>query len=161
MAPSSWPWLGIMTPFGGMRVITRSAQGLLGMSEEFSLLIRKIIKEELQAGKAVQLVDDIIVGGKTQEEAMENYLSILRKLALANIKISASKTHIFPKSADVMGWLWHQGGKLEPSPHRRNALVNTKQEDIQKVKDMRSFIGLYNTLRRATPNIATLLDPLV
>ena len=161
MAPSSWPWLGIMTPFGGMRVITRSAQGLLGMSEEFSLLIRKIIKEELQAGKAVQLVDDIIVGGKTQEEAMENYLSILRKLALANIKISASKTHIFPKSADVMGWLWHQGGKLEPSPHRRNALVNTKQEDIQKVKDMRSFIGLYNTLRRATPNITTLLDPLV
>ena len=161
MAQSSLPWLGIMTPFGGLRVITRSAQGLLGMSEEFTLLIRKIIKEELQAGKCVQLVDDIIVGGKTQQEAMENYLVILHKFSLANIKISAAKTHIFPKSADVMGWLWHQGGKLEPSPHRRNALANTKQEDIQKVRDMRSFIGLYNTLRRATPDISTLLDPLI
>jgi hypothetical protein len=37
-----------MTPFGGLRVITRSAQGLLGMSEEFILLVKKIIKEELQ-----------------------------------------------------------------------------------------------------------------
>ena len=160
MAEDSIPWLGVMTPFGGLRVITRSAQGLLGMSEQFSLLIRKIIKEELQQGKCLQLVDDIIIGGKTERETVDNYIAILSKLSLANIKVAAAKTHIFPKSVDVMGWLWHRGGKLEPSPHRRNALANTKQEDIKKVKDLRSFIGLYNTLRRATPNLASLLDPL-
>ena len=59
-----------------------------------------------------------------------------------------------------MGWVWKQGGKLEPSPHRRNALVNTKQEHIKKVRDMRSWVGLYKTLRRATPNIAHLMDKL-
>ena len=80
-----------MTPFGGLRVITRSAQGLLGMSEEFSLLVRKILKEELEQAKCCQLVDDIIVGGSTQQEAAENYLLILQKLALANLKVSASK----------------------------------------------------------------------
>ena len=160
MSPSSFAWLGLMTPFGGLRVITRSAQGLLGMSEEFSLLIRKILKEELQAGKCCQLVDDVIVGGSTQQEAAENYLIILQKLALANLKVSASKTHIFPDKVDVLGWVWKKGGKLEPSPHRRNALVNTKKEDVITVKDMRSFVGLYKTLRRASPNMAQLMAPL-
>ena len=160
MSKDSLPWLGVMTPFGGLRVITRSAQGLLGMSEEFTLLVRKIIQEELQAGKCVQLVDDIYVGGATQQEAASNYLAILRKFSLANLKIAASKTHIFPKQVDVLGWLWHEGGHIEPSPHRRNSLVNTRQEDIKKVKDMRSWLGLYKTLRRATPNISGLLDAL-
>ena len=160
MSKESIPWLGVMTPFGGLRVITRSGQGLLGMSEEFTLLLRKIIKEELQAKICVQLVDDFYVGGATQQEAASNYLTILKKFRLANLKISAAKTHIFPKQVDVLGWLWHEGGKIEPSPHRRSSLVNTRQEDIKKVKDMRSWLGLYKTLRRATPNIAILLDAL-
>ena len=160
MSPDSFQWLGIMTPFGGLRVITRSGQGLLGMSEEFSLLVRRIIQEELKAGKCTQLVDDIIVGGETREEAAANYVAILEKLHRANLKISAEKTHIFPESVDVLGWLWHQGGRLEPSPHRRNALTNMKQDDIKKVRDVRSWIGLYKTLRIATPHIASILDPL-
>ena len=160
MAPESYPWLGIMTPFGGLRVMSRSAQGLLGMSEEFSLLIREILKDELKQAKCCQLIDDIIVGGNTQQEAADNYLIILQKLALANLKVAASKTHIFPDKVDVLGWVWKKGGKLEPSPHRRNALVNTKQEDVVTVKDMRSFVGLYKTLRRASPNMAQLMAPL-
>ena len=160
MAPSSFQWLGLMTPFGGLRVITRSAQGLLGMSEEFSLLVRTILKEELQAGMCCQLVDDLIVGGNTQQETADNYMIILQKLALANLKVAASKTHIFPDQVDVLGWVWKRGGKLEPSPHRRNALVNTKKEDVITVKDMRSFVGLYKTLRRASPNMAQLMAPL-
>ena len=98
------------------------------------------------------MVDDIIVGGATKEEAAANYIAILEKLHKANLKVSAEKTHIFPESADILGWQWHQGGRLEPSPHRRNALTNMKQEDIKKVRDMRSWIGLYKTLRIATPH---------
>ena len=29
------PWLGVQTPFGGLRVMSRSGQGLAGMAEEF------------------------------------------------------------------------------------------------------------------------------
>ena len=160
MSPDCYQWLGVMTPFGGLRVITRSGQGLLGMSEQFSLLVRQILKEELQAGVCAQLVDDLIVGGSTMEETAANYIAILEKLHRANLKVSAEKTHIFPKTADILGWTWHQGGKLEPSPHRRNALSNMKQEDIKKIKDMRSWLGLYKTLRIATSHIANILDPL-
>ena len=77
MSEDSIPWLAIMTPFGGLRVIRRSGQGLLGQSEEFSLMIMKIIKEELQAGKCCLLIDDVVVGGETQEE--DTMLNIYRK----------------------------------------------------------------------------------
>ena len=160
MAPEDFQWLGVMTPFGGLRVITRSGQGLLGMSEEFNLLVRRIIKEELKEGKCTQLIDDIIVGGATREEATQNYTAILKKLHTANLKIAAEKTHIFPETVDILGWVWHQGGRLEPSPHRRNALANMRKDDIKKVRDMRSWIGLYKTLRIATPHISSILDPL-
>ena len=160
MHPDAMPWLAIMSPYGGLRVMTRSGQGLLGQSEELNLLIKKILKDELQAGKCCQIVDDIYIGGDTQEEAAANYISILQKFTRANLKFSSRKVFIFPQQADILGWVWRQGGKIEPSPHRKNALTNTKTDDIKKIKDMRSWIGLYKTLRRATPNIYSLLEPL-
>ena len=81
----------------------------------------------------------------TQEEAAATYFKILNKFKLANIKVAASKTFVFPQQVDILGWVWRQGGRLEPSPHRRNALVNTNQESIKKVRDMRSWVGLYKT----------------
>ena len=84
LSRDSLEWLGVMTPFGGLRVITRSAQGLLGMSEEFNLLVKKIIKEELHEGKCCQIIDDVFIGGETQEEAAATYIKILNKFKLAN-----------------------------------------------------------------------------
>ena len=131
---------------------------MLGQSEEFNLL-KKVLKEELQEGIYCQIIDDVYVGGQTQGETANNYICILHKLALANLKVSASKTFIFPEQADILGWVWKQGGKLEPSPHRRNALANTNIDYIKKVKDMHSWLGLYKTWHRATPNIYQLLKP--
>ena len=75
------------------------------------------------------------------------------------MKITPEKTFIFPKQADVLGWVWKEGGFLQPSPHRQLALTNTKTEDILKVRDMRSWVGLFKTLHMATPNISTILAP--
>jgi hypothetical protein len=159
MDPQDCPWLGIATPFGGIRFLRRSGQGLLGQSEELEELLTKILKPELQAGQCCKIADDIIMGAETYEEAAAIYEKILAKLCVANIKLAASKTHIFPQKADVLGWQWHEGGKLTPSPHRQLALKNTKQEDIVTIKDMRSWVGLYKTLLIATPNLATIMDP--
>ena len=46
------------------------------------------------------------------------------------------------------------------SPHRRSSLLNTKEEDIKTVQDMRSFIGLYKTLHIATPAMSRFITPL-
>ena len=159
MEPEDSKWLGVATPFGGIRFLRRSGQGLLGQSEELEELLTKIIKEELQQGKCCKIADDIFVGGQTHEEATNTYADILKKLHQANIKISAKKTHIFPLTADILGWTWKQGGRLLPSPHRQLALKNTRQEDVITIKDLCSWVGLYKTLLIATPQLAQIMDP--
>ena len=105
MSDKSIPWLGVQTPFGGLRAISRSGQGLLGQAEEFDEVLAKVLKEELKEGICTKIVDDIYVGGATQKEASANYIRILSKLDNANLKISPNKTHIFPTSVDVLGWV--------------------------------------------------------
>ena len=39
------PFLGIMTPFGGLWVLARSGIGLIGQSEELEELMAKVLKE--------------------------------------------------------------------------------------------------------------------
>ena len=159
MSDKSIPWLGVQTPFGGLRVIARSGQGLLGQAEEFDEVLAKVLKQELMDGICTKIVDDIYVGGETQRDAVLNYIRILSKLKNSNLKITASKTHIFPSSVDVLGWVWKRGGYLSPSPHRQCALTNVRQEDVKKIRDMRSWLGLYKTLHIATPNITAMLEP--
>ena len=65
MAADDIPWLGVQTPFGGLRVMSRSGQGLSGMAEEFDELMAKILKEEMMQGICAKIVDDCYVGGTT------------------------------------------------------------------------------------------------
>ena len=134
-------WLGITTPFGGLRYLKRSGQGLIGQSEELDEMLFRVLGHEMKEGKVARIADDIYIGGRDPKETADNYNQVLKKLQVANIKISASKTKVFLKSIDVLGWVWKQGGYLSPSPHRVNALKNTKQQDIINVKDMRSWLG--------------------
>ena len=63
-------------------------------------LLAKVLKQELQEGICIKIVDDVYVGGDSQEDAAENYFKILKKLSQANLKITAEKTKIFPKETD-------------------------------------------------------------
>ena len=159
MSGSAIPWLGVQTPFGGLRECSRSGQGLMGQAEEFDELMAKVLKEELKEGICTKIVDDVYIGGETQTEVSLNYIRILSKLKNANLKVTPEKTSIFPSSVDVLGWVWKKGGYLSPSPHRQCALANTKVDDINKVKDMRSWVGLFKTLHIVTPNITEMLEP--
>ena len=153
------PWLGVNTPFGGLRYFKRSGQGLIAQSEELDELLAKVLKNEMQQGIVARIADDLYIGGKTQKETAENYQQIISKLSQANLKLSAAKTNIFPKSVTILGWIWSEGGYLSASPHRTNALKNIKVKDIKTIKDMRSFTGLFKTLLPASKDLTLLLDP--
>ena len=71
MQPDDSKWLGIATPFGGIRFMRRSGQGLLGQSEELEELLTKILKQELQSGQCCKIADVIFVGGSTHAEAAD------------------------------------------------------------------------------------------
>ena len=105
MADDVQQWLGIMTPFSGLRVLARSGQGLLGQSEELDELMAKVLGEDIKEGRAIKLQDDIIIAGDDQLEAAKNYVRVLEKLHLANLRAEPSKTVIFPKLANISGWV--------------------------------------------------------
>ena len=154
--PEAHQWLGIMTPFSGLRALACSGQGLLGQSEELYklLLMVQILHQEYKESRAIKIQEEHL-------EATKNYITILEILYLANIRAEPNKTFIFPKTMDTAGWVWQEGRFLEVIPHTRSSLINTKEEDITKVKHMRSFIGLYKTLCMATPAMSrfiTLLE---
>merc|ERR1711940_461755 len=100
MSEDAIPWLGVQTPFGGLRVLSRSGQGLMGMAEEFDELTAKVLKQEMQDGICAKIVDDVVVGGETMEEAAKNYIRVLKQLHAANLKVSPEKTVIFPKKTE-------------------------------------------------------------
>lgn len=83
MARNDMQWLGVQTPFGGLRIMSRSGQGLAGMAEEFDELTSKILKDEIKEGIMAKIVDDCYIGGNTQEETAKNYARVLEKLANA------------------------------------------------------------------------------
>ena len=152
-------WLGISSPFGGLRFMKRSGQGLIGQSEELDELLSKVLCTEMTLGIVARIADDLYIGGNTPMDTAINYEKVLSKLNSANLKVSADKTKIFLDSVDILGWVWKHGGYLSPSPHRLNSLKNTSPDDISNIKEMRSWIGLYKTLLPASPNLTLLLDP--
>ena len=78
IAEDDQQWLGIMTPFSRLRVLTRSGQGLLGQSDELDELMANILGDKIKEGRATKIQDNIIIGGNTQLEAAQNYVKILQ-----------------------------------------------------------------------------------
>ena len=84
-----------MTPYRGVRVLTRAGQGLLGSDVELEELLKRVLGEEISAGYCVSIRDDIVIGGNTIDEAINNYSSVLSKFHLNNLKLSPSKRWLF------------------------------------------------------------------
>ena len=120
----------------------------------------KILNQEMKEGIITKIQDDIVIGGDTQMQTAKNYIRVLNKLDLANLRVEPQKVIIFLESADIAGWIWEKGGMLSVSPHRKNSLTNMREHNITKIKHLQSFLGLYKTLQMATPGISRVLAPL-
>ena len=93
-----------MTPYKGVRVMTRTGQGLLGSDVELEELLCRVLGQDIADGHCVALRDDIIIGGDSIDEAMDNYEKVLQKLHLNNLKLSPNKVRIFPEDTEVYGY---------------------------------------------------------
>ena len=152
-------WCAILTPHGGIRFFKRGIQGLINQSEELDELLANVFRHLLTDGKLVKQADDLFIGGETVEEALKNFEEMLQVCDENNLKLSPSKTIMFPISVDIMSWIWNQGGTLSPSPHRKKALSMITESDLKTVRDVRSWVGLYKTFIYHTPNLTKIMDP--
>lgn len=153
-----WGYMAINSPFKGIRVYTRSTQGLLNQDEELQQLLNKVLGNLIMEGKCMKIADDLLIGGKDYDNAIENWNKVLNNLSLANLKLSPSKVRIFPSEAIIYGWQV-KGNKITPDPHRKIALNKTKYSDIVTVSDLRSWMGIYKTFLIAMPGLAATMDP--
>ena len=153
-----WSYLGIMTPHKGIRVMTRTGQGLLGSDVELEELLSRVLGEDTTAGHCVALRDDIIIGGNSIDEALKNYESVISKLHYNNLKLSPNKVRVFPADTEVYGYRVKDGCIL-PSDHTITSLGKTKIEQMTTVKQVNSWKGLYKTLIGHLPALSNIMSP--
>ena len=153
-----WSYLGIMTPYKGVRVLTRTGQGLLGSDVELEELLCRVLGEDTTAGHCVAVRDDIIIGGNSITEALNNFESVLCKLHSCNLKLSPSKIRIFPTDTEIYGYRI-KDGRILPSEHTINSLGQAKIEDLITNKHVNSWKGLYKVLIGHLPALSAVLSP--
>ena len=153
-----WSYLGIQTPFKGLRVMTRTGQGLLGSDVELGELLCRVLGEDISLGHCIAIRDDIIIGGHTIDEAISNYESVLLKLHQCNLKLSPNKVRIFPADTEVYGYRIKEG-KILPSSHTITSLGKAKLEELVTNKHVNSWKGLYKTLIGHLPALSSVMTP--
>jgi len=158
IAKRDWQWLGIRTPFKGIRVLTRAGQGLLNSEHDLDELISRILGNELAQGICYAERDDIAIGGQTIQDAIQNWKTVLTKLNDNNMKVSPNKVKIFPGDIEVFGWRI-RNGKVTPSDHIITNLGKSSITQLTTVKQVNSWKGLYKTLLNALPHLAAVMDP--
>ena len=153
-----WGYLGIMTPYKGIRVMTRTGQGLLGSDVELEQLISRVLGEDIAQGHCIAIRDDIIIGGNTIDDTLSNYESVVKKLDDNNLKLSPNKVRVFPKDTEIYGYRVVDGCIL-PSNHTVTSLGETKIENLVTNKQVNSWKGLYKTLIGHLPALSLVMSP--
>lgn len=157
LAHSSMKYCGVVTPFKGIRVYTRSAMGMPGSETCLEELMSRVLGDFIQEGFVAKIADDLYCGGNTPDELLANWSRVLDAIHRNNLRLSAKKTVICPKSTTILGWVWCNG-TLQASPHRLAALGSVSPP--QTVQGLRSYVGAFKVLSRVMRGYASLLDPL-
>ena len=102
--------------------------------------------------------DDLFIGGKTEDECIDNWERVLVKLNANNLKLSPGKVRIMLQDTEVFG---HRvkDGKMRPSDHIVTSLGKTSMEELKTVRQVNSWKGLYKTLIRHLPHLASQMAP--
>ena len=153
-----WKHLAILTPHRGLKLMTRLGQGLLNSDVVLDQVMAQTLGDEISAGFCLAARDDLFVGGDTLDETISNWELVLGKLGAANLKITARKVRIFLEDTEVFG---HRisNGTVSPSDHNVKTLGEMKMDDIRTNKQMNSYKGLYKTLSRHLPDMASMMAP--
>ena len=117
-----------------------SAMGMPGSETHLEELMSRVLGDLIQEGCVAKIADDLYIGGNTPDEALYDWSRILAALKHNNLRISAPKTIIYPRSAFILGWIWCDGTLLA-SPHKIATLCAV--EPPVTVQGLRSVVGAH------------------
>ena len=154
---SSQKYCGVVHPTKGVFVYQRGCMGLPGTEVALEELTCLLFGELVMQGKVAKMADDVIMGASTVSELLDIFEEVLGIMLQNNLRFSAKKTFICPRSVVIMGWLWIDGC-LQASSHVLSPL--SECDPPETVKALKSYIGAYRFLSRVIKDYASLLSPL-
>ena len=142
---ASTKWCATPTPFRGLRVYLRSAQGMPGSSATLEELMSTVLGHLVQQGRVAKIADDLYVGGNTVAELYSNWADVLQILLSNGFHLNVSKTKVAPLYTSLLGWIWNNCA-ISLGVHKIFPLA-TSVPPIT-VTALRSFIGSFNVFNR-------------
>ena len=127
----------------------RLVQGVKSALEEYQYHIDSLFSHQKRIRN---ISDDILIGGRTQEEHDENLKKCFQILSDNNLTVNAEKCKIGVKEISFFGHTISADG-IHPTIDKVEAIQAFPVPTCQK--DVHSFLGMINYLTRFIPNLAS------
>ncbi|GFX85048.1 hypothetical protein TNCV_4998771 [Trichonephila clavipes] len=129
--------------------------GLCNAPGTFERLMETVLKG-LTFEACLIYLDDVIIGGRTFEEHLQNIRKVLSKLSDANLKLNPSKCKFFQKEVNYLGHISAEGVRTDPE--KVSAVKNWKRPE--NLRELRSFLGLCTYYRKFVKGFSNIARPL-
>ena len=141
------------TPWGKFRWL-RLPFGLKITSDIFQERLDRV----LRLLKGVQeIVDDILTNGETEVQHDGRLLTLLETARMNNLSLNPDKIQFKSTDCKYFGHRLTPKG-LKPDPKKIKAIINMKPP--QSIQQLQSFNGMVNYLKRFSPVLSKLAEPL-
>jgi len=128
--------------------------GISSASECFQNIIRQLIGG---VKGALNISDDILVYGRSQEEHDRALNEVLNRLSKGGLTLNASKCEFNKDTISFFGHFFSREG-VSVDPSRVKAIQQMKQPT--NISELRSFLGMVTYCARYVKNISSVLAPL-
>jgi len=145
---ASRPFTAFTVPGKGKFSWTVSPMGLHSSPAAFSRLMKFVFRT---VPKSITYLDDVIIGGSSEEELLENLKRALEQLEKFNLKLNVKKCFFGQKSVTYLGYTIAKG-TITPGKEKSQAIREFPAPT--SVPAIRRFHGLANYFRQFIPNFA-------
>lgn len=141
----------------GLFEYKRMPFGLNSCPTTYQSLMESILGE-LCWKTAVVYIDDVIVFGRTYEEARERLREVLIRLREAKLKLRASKVKLFQSSVEFLGFVISDEG-IKTCRHIIDSVLNFPVP--KNVKGAQRLLGIANYYRTFIKGHSKILEPII
>ena len=107
--------------------------------------------------RVLPYIDDVMMHNSNIDNQIDTLERCLKKLSLANLSVKPSKTTLFAKSIEFLGYKISKD-RIQPQQSKMDAIREFPTP--RKQKDVRSFLGALNYQSSFIPDYAYLARPL-
>ena len=145
-----------VTPHRGLYHFNVMPFGLTNAPATFQRLMEKVLFG-LSPQRCLCYLDDIIVLGKTFDEALENLELIFQRLKEANLKLKPKKCFLFQSKVTYLGHIVSDEG-ITCDPSKVDSIIHWPTPTNKS--EVRSILGLLGYYRKFIPEFAAKASPL-